>query len=973
MRQNLTFRLFCLTALFASLLLANPLTAQRLPECDNAPEFKAPPEYPPTLCEEFSELPQPVPIVLGVPGWMTDSDVNLQLGTTVLTNKVVYVQGDFTVLADFEFNNCWVSISPGKKIKVGNNGVVAEPQLNVTNSRLFCCNGLWNGIDMEDGARVNTSNGSRIEDATTAIIADGNNFTNTLSLQNTTFNRNRVGVQIGQTGTTGGTSVVVTNFGGNVFSCTSLLNTTTNEITFAGVLVQRISGVTTLNGVREFKKIQYGIYVGQHSQTVTLGQTFLNVYGSKFDQVITTGILTTPPMVMYVLGCTFINNGIRGIDVLQSDQLQVRNCQFTYTDDVIPNGKNFYWGIRFNPFGSNIIYNDQQISQNTFDVTFLDQAKFERIHCISMYGASDGATGEHYIEQNDFHMKFYQVPGISGETQAVSVIGGIHPQTENTIFDNDFQFENQWPQSAPSCAINVTNGDYNNLTIGDNRFHHFTYEELSLRGETAIRLIGSTGSENHVALNIFDFDEWFIGVARAYDFGIYAADFDNTNYDYNFIRESNTGFYFHGANENTNTLCNDIINGNMLLNLDHAIIGPQGGPLDPNGIPLSVNGNEWVNGEVPAFDAKCTPPSFASFSKFFVTGQQSPGNTFFPEMINPSSGWFIGGGPQPDCVFALTQNPLERSIANGTLATALDNPADAWETERYLYKRLNSDAALLNSWSGFQTFKSAKDGSAMAQLSAVQQMIADAYAPSPSLAAQVVQKKGEIDALLEDVEQLDAQIANGETTALMTQRKQKQTALAVKQGEAAAIDAAYQSEVTNKLQAAQTANNAITTTAVYEENTKLVNGFIIALALNGSLSEGQTNTLKSIAAQCPRDGGMAVYQARGILPDCELENIDESICYPSQERSAKPIAAQVTDNVLIIPNPNQGAFLIQADNLAGAWVIVYDVMGNVVQEQQFGADTSAFRVEHNLNAGTYFCRIVGSNGQTRTVSFIVTR
>ena len=343
-------------------------------------------------------------------------------------------------------------------------------------------------------------------------------------------------------------------------------------------------------------------------------------------------------------------------------------------------------------------------------------------------------------------------------------------------------------------------------------------------------------------------------------------------------------------------------------------------------------------------------------------------------MINPSSGWFIGGGPQPDCVFALTQNPLERSIADGTLAAALNNPADAWESERYLYRRLNSDAALLNSWSGFQTFKSAKDGSAMAQLSAVQQMIADAYVPSPLLAEQIAQKKGEIDVLLEDIKQMDAQIANGETSTLMTQRKQKQADLAVKQGEAAAIDAAYQAEVANKLLAAQTANNATSTAAVWEANTKSVNSFVIALALNGTLSEGQIGVLKSIASQCPRDGGMAVYQARGILPDCELENINEGVCYPSQERSGKLTNAQKADkDVRIVPNPNQGEFLIQAENLAGARIIVYDVLGSIIKEQRVANETNEFRFSYDLNVGTYFCRIVGKNGLNRTVSFIVTR
>jgi hypothetical protein len=962
MRQLLIFRLFCLTAFFASVLLANSLTAQRLAECENIPEFQFPQGQPLTLCQEFNQTPQQAPIVLGVPGWMTDADVNQQLGTVVLTNKFVRIQGDFTVLADFEFNNCWVSISPGVKIKVGNNSIVPEPRLNVNNSRLFCCVGLWNGIDMEDGARVNTSNGSRIEDAKTAIIADCNNFTNTLSLQNTTFNRNRVGVQIGKTGSGSGTSVAVVNFGSNKFTCTSPLNGLGNEITFAGVLVQRISGVATFNGISEFKKIQYGIYVGQHQQAVTLGQTFLNVYGSKFDQIITTGILTEPPMVMYVLGCTFINNGLRGIDVLKSDQLGIRNNQFTYTDDIIPNGKNFYWGIRFNPFGNNIIYNDQQVSQNVFDVTFTDQAKFERIHCISMYGAIDGATGEHYIDENDFHMKFYAKPSITGETRAVSVIGGIHPQTENTILGNHFEFENLFNQSAPSCAVNVTNGDYNNLSVSNNTFHH-TYNQTSLRGETGIRMTGSTGSGNAAIGNVFD--DTPTGLSRAYDFGMFVVDFDNTNFEYNTIQESNTGFLYHGTNEATNMLCNDMIGGNELLKLDFSVIGPQG-------TTTSTNGNEWVNVETPLFDANCTPTSLASFSQFVVNGVQSPTNTFFPDMINPS-GWFMGGGNDPTCVLGLTQNPLERSIADGTLAAALDNPADAWESERYLYKRLNSEAALLNSWGGFQIFKSAKDGSAMAQLSAVQQMIAAAYVPSASLAAQVAQTKSETDALLDEVKQLDAQIANGESASLLNQRKQKQSDLAVKQGEVAALDATYQSGVQNSLQAAKTANNAISVTAVYEVNTKAVNGFILDLALNGTLSEGQISTLKSIAAQCPRDGGMAVYQARGILPDCELDNISEGVCYPAQERSGQSAAVQAADDVRITPNPNRGAFLIQADNLKGARVIVHDVLGNVVAEQRIVAETTEFRFSHDLAAGTYFCRIVGSDGQTRTASFIVTQ
>jgi PKD repeat protein len=76
---------------------------------------------------------------------------------------------------------------------------------------------------------------------------------------------------------------------------------------------------------------------------------------------------------------------------------------------------------------------------------------------------------------------------------------------------------------------------------------------------------------------------------------------------------------------------------------------------------------------------------------------------------------------------------------------------------------------------------------------------------------------------------------------------------------------------------------------------------------------------------------------------------------------------------VITPNPNQGAFLIQAESLVGSRVTVYDVLGNVVAEQRIIAETNEFRLSHDLPAGTYFCRIIGTDGQTRTTSFIVTR
>jgi hypothetical protein len=941
------------------------LLAQTLPECNIEALFQFPPQYPKTLCQRFQEQQiQPAPIILGVPGWQTDADVFAQTGSSVLTNKTVFVQGNFNVLSNFEFNNCWVIISPGVKIIV-NGGTTTQPLLTIDQSRLFCCTGLWAGIDLEKNARVNTQNNSEIEDATTAVIADGE--ANTLSLNNTTFNRNRVGVQLGKTTSAVGTSITMVGFSGNKFTCTSPLNTTVSEITFAGILVQRTTGTTTLSGNSEFAKIHHGIYVGIHLQNVKLDQTILNVSFCKFDQIIKKGIFADPKIVLNVFGSTFINNGTHSIDILRSSHLQVLFSTFTYDDDVISNGNNFYYGIRFNPTGPDVIFDNQYIQNNDFYVTFLNGAKFERIHCISMYGDLDGVSGDLAIDYNEFHMKFRMGTGISGETRAISLTGGTHIVGENSIIDNDFEFENFSSPNVTSYAINVTNGDYNNLTIADNRFHH-TYNTSLTLGEIGIRLNGSTGSGNLVSLNRFD--ELPTGPSRAYAYGIYSVDFDNTNYEYNLLRECNTGFFFNGLSENSQMICNDIIGGNTLLQLFGAVIGDQG-EIDILGNIIKTNGNEWDNVEAPTYNALCIPTNLADFSKFYVTGNQSFSNPYFPIQIDPNSGWFTGGGPDPECSMGLTQNSLERSVVTGELAIALNNPADAWEAERYLLNRLNVEAGLLNSWSGFQIFKNAKNGTPMAQLSAVQKMIDDAFVPSPSLAAQVAQKRAETIPLLEQAKQLDDQIINGETASLLAQRVQLQANLAVKLGDAAALDSTYRLETATKLQAAKTANNAISVTALYEVNTKAVNGLLIDLVLYDTLSEMQANNLKAIAAQCPRTGGMAVYKARGILPDCEMENISEAPCYPSEERGLIGASGNSDQAFQIAPNPNNGSFMLRANEFLGSKVSIYDALGSLVLEHHVNEKTPVLDIKQDLCSGIYFCRILDKAGKSQVIPFVV--
>jgi PKD domain len=83
--------------------------------------------------------------------------------------------------------------------------------------------------------------------------------------------------------------------------------------------------------------------------------------------------------------------------------------------------------------------------------------------------------------------------------------------------------------------------------------------------------------------------------------------------------------------------------------------------------------------------------------------------------------------------------------------------------------------------------------------------------------------------------------------------------------------------------------------------------------------------------------------------------------------------AMSPDDLRITPNPNNGEFLIQTADLAGSRVIVYDILGKVLVEQRVSMDAATFRVTAGLKPGTYFCRVIGADGQSRTATFVVAR
>jgi hypothetical protein len=239
-----------LTAFFRTSAVAQVSTTS----CD---EVKFPPQEPPsaTLCSQY--------------GGMLCTAIGAGTGITKAsdlpsnpTQGSFCIQGDFLVDENFTFQNSIIEIEPGVQITIAQSAPNTSPiGLWLENSKLFACQGLWKGIFMSPGTVVVTSSNTQIEDAEVAIKAHSDYIS--IGCQNTTFNRNRIGISIN-----GGPGKNVYTFKSNTFSCTSPLNGTDDEITFAGV--ELINNTISLNSApfnkSVFKDLIYGVHCSGNSR-----------------------------------------------------------------------------------------------------------------------------------------------------------------------------------------------------------------------------------------------------------------------------------------------------------------------------------------------------------------------------------------------------------------------------------------------------------------------------------------------------------------------------------------------------------------------------------------------------------------------------------------------------------------------------------------------------------------------------------
>lgn len=158
-------------------------------------------------------------------------------------------------------------------------------------------------------------------------------------------------------------------------------------------------------------------------------------------------------------------------------------------------------------------------------------------------------------------------------------------------------------------------------------------------------------------------------------------------------------------------------------------------------------------------------------------------------------------------------------------------------------------------------------------------------------------------------------------------------------------------------------NQTIAPELTVEQSFKEVGEIYISL-LNGNEPDSmQLQTLENIAAQCPQQGGGAVYRAR-VLLELIGDNVRtwEDDC-PSNARMNRPtetVNTSTEQRVQLYPNPNDGKMTLSyslPENQNGQFVI-YDVLGNVVAREKLvsGTQTQTILLS-GLAAGVYHYQI----------------
>lgn len=176
-------------------------------------------------------------------------------------------------------------------------------------------------------------------------------------------------------------------------------------------------------------------------------------------------------------------------------------------------------------------------------------------------------------------------------------------------------------------------------------------------------------------------------------------------------------------------------------------------------------------------------------------------------------------------------------------------------------------------------------------------------------------------------------------------------------------------------------NNAIAVTDIWEQNEKAVNHIFLNTLVKRIAPNGtQLNLLRSVAAQCPYEGGTAVFRARALL-DAWTENVfdDEVLCADGGQQGLMlpPPGSQSNDTgIQMYPNPAKDQVTVSMEEVlkSDAVLFVYNLYGQLASRHYLPEGTASFSFStESLPQGIYLVRIQEGNKAIFSAKLVIAR
>jgi len=851
-----------------------------------------------------------------------------------VTFAYVCINGDLIVDNDYIFENCIIKMKPGSKIIVTTGG-----SLTIKNTKLFCCEKMWQGIQTQYFSSVDVNGNSTIEDAECALKLS---TWSGLNISNSLLNRNFIGIGVNFPLSSnlylGGAFLSVD---GVEFNCTKPLNAgyigqnpQPTSISAAGILFHTAYQTDFVqNNVCTFKNLLNGI--------VSIGG-YIGVQNCKFDNMVRFGasaLNNSFPILPNIPNITG-GNGIYSTDGLlvqkgfgKNGQASFNDCQnyaiFCSNTSAYINDNKItnlhYEGIRVENI--NTFWKYSRIFNNSLSGT--------KSTCSAMIVLNNvgSISANHTIKDNDITINSNnnQLEQGFGIVIAGSLMNNINVLAEHNTINCDAA------RSAIEFTIDLENSTNNIFEIFNNPIM-----------TTVSTLYGIYNNTKNNSSNIISISSNnLLGSLAFAGKGIWIDNSKNVDICSNIIDRYHFNIHY-GSSNNCRLYRNDIKSAESGTGLW----------FNPNSLSSTNShlGNTWLStaasyGSLATYNAaaKFTGNSAINHRFDVNTNPATGGNPFFlPPSINVPN-WFLvqNGNVTIECQRQLNGfigAEWEELLAKGILNSSNTSKYDLFIGNQYLYAALRLNPTYLNSNSYLQTYYNNTINTDIGKLQNVNEALLNALT-SVTINASTISNN--LDAIIATMfthlgnNANDIAIINDILNRINTNESLLNN---------------RRNSVNSNLSAVIPTINNITSSDQYVQNAKSTNlALIDYVQNNGVLTTNNATSVLNIANQNIEDGGSYVILAKLLLSDCERKKAFQLLTI--ENRSSNREVSNV-EGINLFPNPASDEITIQFNQNSSNSSYQYYILNNVGSLVRSGElnDRNTISIQ-NLQSGMYWVQI----------------